>query len=145
MIVLFFIGLHHHRPRPRFVSLRFVFGRMRGTWGFKFPRVSFKFVIRHHKIHIGRTLIKLRKSTNKRFRGWFTFHYRRVTYYIRFTAGHIKLVRLHGKKIITSRVTSKPKRRRPHKKRPHKKRPHKKRKNSLLYIIFLSLGLFFRI
>ena len=108
-IILFLpLGRHPTRPRPNLFN--FVFKRFTGAWGFRFPKVSFKFVIRNRKIHIGKTLIKLKPSTNLKYKGWFTFVYRRITYYIRFTLGGVRIIYLHGKKPVTGRVT-----------RPHKK------------------------
>ena len=84
-------------------------GRLTGTWGLKFPRATFKFVIRHGRITLNRRTIKLRPSKNKKFPGWFTFPYRRVTYYIRFTPRGVRVVTLKGKKVVTGRVVSRPK------------------------------------
>ena len=97
--------------RSFLVSMKFLFRRMTGTWGFKFPQASFKFVIKHHKIKIGKTTLKLRRSKNKRFRGWWTFPFHKMTYYVRFTTRGIRVVSMKGKKVITGRVTTRPKRR----------------------------------
>merc|ERR1712098_381630 len=67
------------------VGWKFLIRRLAGTWGFKFPKASFKFVIRNQRITIGRRTIKLRPSKNKRYPGWQTFRYKNVIYYIRFT------------------------------------------------------------
>ena len=110
------------------VSLKFLFGRLTGTWGFKFPHAKLRFVIRKRKITIGKRTIRLRPSKDKRFRGWWTFPYRKVTYYVRFTSRGIRVVKLVGKRVVTARLTSKPKRRphRPHRPRPRPRpRPHK--------------------
>ena len=89
--------------------VNFVYRRFPGTWKFKFPKTSFRFVIRHKKILINKKRVTLRKSTNKRFPGWFTFPYRGVTYFTRFTSRGIKIVSVKGKKVITSKVVSRPK------------------------------------
>ena len=118
-------------------SLKFVFRRLTGTWGFKFPRASFKFTIRHHRIKIGKTTVRLRRSKNRRFRGWWTFPFHKVTYYVRFTTRGIRVVSMKGKKIITGRVTTRP--RRTHKPRPRPRpRPGKLTQS---YVCHLCLNL----
>jgi hypothetical protein len=46
------------------VGWKFLIRRLAGTWGFKFPKASFKFVIRNQRITIGRRTLKLRPSKN---------------------------------------------------------------------------------
>ena len=102
---------------------------MTGTWGFKFPTASFKFVIKHHKIKIGKTTIKLRRSKNKRFRGWWTFPFHKMTYYVRFTTRGIRVVSMIGKKIVKGKVTTRPR-------RTHKPKPRPRPKLGKLSLFF---------
>ena len=103
-----------------------------GTWVHKFPKgTTLKVVIRNRRIYIGKKLITLRRSKNKRFRGWFTFSYNKVTYYIIFTSRGVKIVKLKGKKVVISRVVSRPKIKiHIH----HPTRPHPRRRKNFLLI-----------
>merc|ERR1712002_1115250 len=77
--------------------------------------------IRNKRITIGRRTIRLRRTKNKKFRGWWTFPYRRVTYYIRFTKRGIRVVTLKGKKVVTLRTI---------RKRPRRKTKQQRKKAS---------------
>merc|ERR1712168_614308 len=74
-----------HPGKPKKVTFKTFVTRFPGTWKFKFPKVSFNFVIKHKRITINKKPIKLTRSTNKKFPGWWTFPYQKVTYFIRFT------------------------------------------------------------
>ena len=112
-----------------FCLVTFFLRRFPGTWKFKFPKVSFKFVIKHKRITINKRPIKLRPSKNKKFPGWWTFPFHKVIYYVRFTTKGIRIVTLKNNKVVTSKVVSKPKRKKPTKgtKKPTKgtKKPTK--------------------
>merc|ERR1712003_314524 len=73
---------------------------------------------------------RLRPSTNKKFIGWWTFPYRRVTYYIRFTSKGIRILTIKGKKVVTGKTIRKViKEKKPKKgKKPKGKKPKKERK-----------------
>merc|ERR1712072_669772 len=115
--------------KPRKVT--FFVKQFRGIWKFKFPKISFKFTIKNKKITINKRPTKLRRSTNPRFPGWYTFVFRTIKYYIKFTTRGIKIVTLKGKKIITSKVVKKPKRKPAKKpKKPTGKKPGKGKKPS---------------
>merc|ERR1712072_1225728 len=115
--------------KPRKVT--FFVKRFRGIWKFKFPKISFKFIIKNKKITINKRPTKLRRSTNPRFPGWYTFVFRTIIYYIKLTTRGIKIVTLKGKKIITSKVVKKPKRKPAKKpKKPSGKKPGKGKKPS---------------
>lgn len=105
--------------------VNFFLRRFPGTWKFKFPKTSFRFVIKHRKITINKKPITLRRSTNVRFPGWRTFSYRGVRYFTRFTSKGIKIVSVKGKKIITSTVVSRPKRKPATRPKKGKKNPKK--------------------
>ena len=116
-----------------FCLVTFFLRRFPGTWKFKFPKVSFKFVIKHKRITINKRPIKLRPSKNKKFPGWWTFPFHKVIYYVRFTTKGIRIVTLKNNKVVTSKVVSKPKRKKPTKgtKKPKKeKKPKTGKKKS---------------
>ena len=108
-----------------FCLVTFLLRRFPGTWKFKFPKVSFKFVIKHRRITINKRPIKLRPSKNKKFPGWWTFPFHKVTYYIRFTTKGIKIVTLKNNKVVTAKVVKKPKRTPGTKPKKGKKKPTK--------------------
>ena len=85
----------------------FLLGRFPGLYTFKFPKVSFRFVISNRKIKIGRKTIRLKPSSNKKFIGWWSFPYRRVTYYIRFTSKGIRILTIKGKKVVPGKTIRK--------------------------------------
>merc|ERR1711962_349968 len=89
----------HPKKHPRKVT--FFLRRFPGTWKFKFPKVSFKFVIKHKRITINKRPIKLRPSKNKKFPGWLTFPFHKVIYYVRFTTKGIRIVTLKNNKVVT--------------------------------------------
>merc|ERR1711975_9421 len=116
--------------KPKGVRVSFLLGRFPGFYTFRFPKMSFRFVISHRRIRIGRRTIRLRPSTNKKFIGWWTFPYRRVTYYIRFTSKGIRILTIKGKKVVTGKTIRKVvKEKKPKKgKKPKGKKPKKERK-----------------
>merc|ERR1712235_230310 len=93
--------------KPKGVRVSFLLRRFPGLYTFRFPKVSFRFVISHRRIRIGRRTIRLRPSTNKKFIGWWTFPYRRVTYYIRFTSKGIRILTIKGKKVVPGKTIRK--------------------------------------
>merc|ERR1711962_1892977 len=115
-------------------GVSFLLGRFPGLYTFKFPRMSFRFVISHRRITIGRKTIRLRPSTNKRYIGWWTFPFRRVTYYIRFTSKGIRILTIKGKKVVPGKTIrkivkeKKPKRGKKPKKGKKGKKPKKGKK-----------------
>ena len=90
-------------------SVTFFVKRFPGTWKFKFPKISFKFAIKNRKIMIANKPTKLKRSKNPRFPGWYTFVFHTTKFYIKFTSSGIKIVKLKGNKVITSRIVKKPK------------------------------------
>merc|ERR1712189_80431 len=68
-------GKNPKKPKNK---VSFLLGRFPGLYTFKFPKVSFRFVISNRKIKIGRKTIRLKPSSNKKFIGWWTFPYLRV-------------------------------------------------------------------
>merc|ERR1712072_1620542 len=74
---------------------------------FRFPSVKFNFVIRGGRIVVGGHAMKLVPSGNKRFptsKGWYLFRYMGWTYFISFSSRGIKVVGMHGHKIVTGNV-----------------------------------------
>merc|ERR1711962_1739576 len=76
--------------KPSRVS--YLLGRFPGLYTVRFPKVTFGFVIAHRRVTIGKKTIKLRPSTNKKYIGWWTFPFHRVTYYIKFTSKGIRIL-----------------------------------------------------
>merc|ERR1712072_694117 len=77
---------------------------------FRFPSVKFNFVIRGGRIVVGGHAMKLVPSGNKRFptsKGWYLFRYMGWTYFIGFSSRGIKVVGMHGHKIVTGKVHGK--------------------------------------
>merc|ERR1712176_364952 len=111
-------------------GVSFFLGRFPGLYTFRFPKMNFRFVISHRRITIGKKTIRLRPSTNKKFIGCWTFPYRRVTYYIRFTSKGIRILTIKGKKVVTGKTIRKVvKEKKPKKgKKPKGKKPKKERK-----------------
>merc|ERR1712189_155961 len=97
-------GKNPKKPKNK---VSFLLGRFPGLYTFKFPKVSFRFVISNRKIKIGRKTIRLKPSSNKKFIGWWTFPYRRVTYYIRFTSKGIRILTIKGKKVVPGKTIRK--------------------------------------
>merc|ERR1712176_1356464 len=97
-------GKNPKKPKNK---VSFLIGRFPGLYTFKFPKVSFRFVISNRKIKIGRKTIRLKPSSNKKFIGWWTFPYRRVTYYIRFTSKGIRILTIKGKKVVPGKTIRK--------------------------------------
>merc|ERR1712039_704726 len=91
--------------KPTKVS--FLLGRFPGLYTIRFPKTTFRFVISHRRITIGRKTIRLRPSTNKRYIGWWTFPFRRVTYYIRFTSKGIRILTIKGKEVVPGKTIRK--------------------------------------
>merc|ERR1711973_545882 len=120
-------GKNPKKPKNK---VSFLLGRFPGLYTFKFPKVSFRFVISNRKIKIGRKTIRLKPSSNKKLIGWWTFPYRRVTYYIRFTSKGIRILTIKGKKVVTGKTIRKVvKEKKPKKgKKPKGKKPKWARK-----------------
>merc|ERR1712142_1182443 len=79
----------------------------------------------HRGITINKKTIKLQPSKNKKFPGWWTFPYKKVTYYITFTTRGVKVVTLKGTKVVTGKTTTKPKTKK-NKKHPKGNKKHPK-------------------
>merc|ERR1712072_989163 len=87
-----------------------VLSRISGTWTFRYPGMTFKFVISHGHITINKLPIRLVPSNNKKFptsAGWLMFTYRTWVYYIRISITGIKVVAFHGGKMVLGMVTGK--------------------------------------
>merc|ERR1711962_1070379 len=95
--------------KPSRVS--YLLGRFHGLYTVKFPKTTFKFLISNRKITIGKKVIRLRTSTNKRYTGYWTFPFHGVTYYIRFISNphfrRITTLTIKGKKVIYGKTSRK--------------------------------------